>query len=265
MNDGKTPLRLGFDAVPDIYDRIRPHYPAALYDQLFTLLPARPVMVEVGPGTGQATADLLWRGAHVTAVEIGDGLASFLERKLGADRRLNIVRSSFEEAEIQRGAYDAVVSATAYHWVPAPARLEKPASILKSGGILAVIDTNQVASSADRGYFDRVQPIYEKYEEARDKHRPLPTAVEIVPEIYRELNASLLYQNVRLFRYPWDQRYTSRAYGDLLRSYSGSQAMPERQREALIDELCTVIDREYSGQITRPLVMTLTVAHKGDM
>ena len=41
--------------------------------------------------------------------------------------------------------------------------------------------------------------------------------------------------------------------------------MPERQREALIDELCTVIDREYSGQITRPLVMTLTVAHKGDM
>ena len=126
MNQSNDSLRLGFDAVPEIYDRIRPTYPSALYDDLFALLPPEPRIVEVGPGTGQATADLLKRGALVTAVEIGYELASFLVRKLGTDNRLKIIRSSFEDAPLSVSAYDAVVSATAYHWVQPPARLEKP-------------------------------------------------------------------------------------------------------------------------------------------
>ena len=187
-------------------------------------------------------------------------MASFLVRKLGADNRLRVIHSSFEDAPLSIGAYDAVVSATAYHWVKSPARLEKPAAILKPDGRLAVIDTIQVASSVDRGYFERVQPIYEKHGQAKEKHRQLPTAGDVVPDIFDELAASSLYDDVRLFRYPWDQRYTSREYADLLRSYSDSQSMPEEQREALIRELCAVIDREYGGSITRPLVITLTVA-----
>ena len=253
-------LRLGFDAVPEIYDRIRPTYPSALYDELFELLPPEPKIVEVGPGTGQATADLLKRGSVVTAVEIGYQMASFLERKLGADNRLKVIRSSFEDAPLSFSAYDAVVSATAYHWVKPPARLEKPAAILKPHGRLAVIDTNQVASPADRGYFERVQPIYEKHGQAREKPRQLPTAGDVVPEIFGELASSSQYEDVRFFRYPWDQRYTGRDYADLLRSYSGSQSMPEEEREALIRELCAIIDEEYGGSITRPLVITLTVA-----
>lgn len=255
-------MRLGFNAVPEIYDRIRPGYPAALYDTFFALLPVRPAIVEVGPGTGQATADLLRRGARVVAVEIGGDLAACLQRKLGANRGLEVVHASFEAAQLPHGAYDAVVSATAYHWIPAPTRLEKPIGVLKPNGILAVIDTNQVASAIDRGYFDRVQPIYEQYGQARGKHQQLLTADTVVPAIYKELRASSLYCGVQLFRYSWDQHYTSREYGDLLRSYSGSQAMPEAQREGLIHDLCTIIDQEYGGQITRPLVITLTVAHK---
>ena len=214
--------------------------------------------MEVGPATGQATADLLKRGAVVTAVEIAISLASFLERKLGADNRLKIIRSSFEDAPLSASAYDAVVSATAYHWVQPAVRLEKPAAILKPHGRLAVIDTNQVASPADRGYFERVRPIYEKHGQAGEKHRQLPTADDVVPHIYEELLASSHYDDVRFFRYPWDQRYTSCEYADLLRSYSGSQSMPEEQREDMIRELCAVIDQEYGGSITRPLVITLT-------
>jgi hypothetical protein len=51
--------RLSFNEVPDLYDEIRPTYPAELYDVLFAMLPSAPGIVEVGPGTGQATKDLL--------------------------------------------------------------------------------------------------------------------------------------------------------------------------------------------------------------
>ena len=101
MNQSSESLRLGFDAVPEIYDRIRPRYPSALYDELFALLPPEPRIVEVGPGTGQATADLLKRGAEVTAVEIGHDLASFLVRKLGANDRAHAVTIALQRGIIE--------------------------------------------------------------------------------------------------------------------------------------------------------------------
>ena len=71
-----TDPRLSFDAAVAIYDEIRPRYPEAMFDDLFRLLLPGPVVLEVGPGTGQATRDLLDRGAVVHAVEIGPAMAA---------------------------------------------------------------------------------------------------------------------------------------------------------------------------------------------
>lgn len=260
--DGQQPptsLRSGFDSVAEIYDRVRPGYPAGLYDDLFSLLPAEPAIVEVGPGTGQATVDLLKRASTVTAVELGERLSEFLRSKFRSDRRLRVLNDSFEDVVLPEAAFDAVVAATAYHWVSEPARLTKPAQILKPGGLLAIIDANQVASAADRGYFDRVQPIYDCYGQG-ELESDLPRGGDVVPAIFHELGSSALYAGPQLWRYPWDQHYSSRQYGDLVRSYSGSQAMPETEREAMIHDLCAVIDDEFGGTVTRPLVITLTTA-----
>ena len=76
--------RTSFNNVADIYHRIRPGYPPALFDDIFGLLPARPHVLEVGPGTGQATRDLLARGATVRAIEIGRGDIHLMTEALGA-------------------------------------------------------------------------------------------------------------------------------------------------------------------------------------
>jgi hypothetical protein len=78
--------RLSFNEVPDIHDEIRPTYPAALYDVLFEMLPLEPDIVEVGPGTGQATKGLLDRGASVAAIEIGPATAAKLRANVPTDR-----------------------------------------------------------------------------------------------------------------------------------------------------------------------------------
>ena len=63
MDDVDRSRRSSFDRAADIYHLIRPGYPAELFEELFALLPPKPRMLEVGPGTGQATRDLLARGA----------------------------------------------------------------------------------------------------------------------------------------------------------------------------------------------------------
>jgi hypothetical protein len=62
-------IGLSFNEAAEIYDEVRPSYPVELFDALFEALPPQPEIVEVGPGTGQATKDLLARGATVHAIE----------------------------------------------------------------------------------------------------------------------------------------------------------------------------------------------------
>ena len=102
-------IRLTFNRVADIYDRVRPSYPANMFDELFEMLPPQPTIVEVGPGTGQATKDLLARGAVVLAIEIGAAMATTLRSNLASDR-LRIGVGDFERCEIPPGETDAVFS-----------------------------------------------------------------------------------------------------------------------------------------------------------
>lgn len=255
--------RLGFDNVPEIYDRARPSYPAALFDSLldYAGAPSSGALraLEIGPGTGKATASLLERGIEVTAVEIGAQLAAFLRKKL-PDERLTVINAAYEDVTLEPMSYDLVVSATAFHWVDPAVRLRKSHGALRARGVIAIVGTNQIASEVDRGFFDYVLPIYLKYRP--DEKETGSQGEDVTPPEYEELRDSRRFGDVALHRYRWDQTYSTDAYADLVRSYANTQAMTPDASEALIADLCAVIDREYGGSVTRPLVITLTLARK---
>ena len=264
-NESKAAERIAFDNVPELYDRVRPAYPPALFDEMFRYLregidTPEPRALEIGPGTGKATAALLERGARVTAVEIGPEMSTFLRRKFASEERLDVINAAFEDAELAPDAHDLVTSFTAFHLVDPAARFVKSRAVLRPGGALAVVMTNQIASDADRGFFERTFPIYLKYR-PDEQHTQVP-GEDIVPVEYDEMLSSGLFDEVSLRRYRWDQTYPTAAYADLVRSYAGTQMMEPGPREALIADLCEVIDREYGGSVTRPLVMTLTMGRK---
>jgi hypothetical protein len=104
--------RKSFDSAAEAYHEIRPNYPWRMFDDLFGLLPTRPRILEVGPGTGQATRDLLDRGGIVHAIEIGPALAAKL-REVLPSRELTITVGDFEHVTVPLNSMDAVFSATA--------------------------------------------------------------------------------------------------------------------------------------------------------
>ena len=255
---------LGFDNVPEIYDRVRPGYPPELFDALFSYLGRDHDLraVEIGPGTGKATRPLLDHGIAVTAVEPGGQLAAFLNQKLGGDfPRLDVVVAKFEEAELEAGAFDLVLAATSFHWLDKETKFQRCHDLLREGGTLAVAHTNQIDSTADGGFFAAVQPVYDRHQDNDPGYAP-PAEDELVPPDHGGLVASGLFDDVTLHKYRWDQRYTSREYADLMRSYSGTQAMEPPQQEAMIGDVCVLIDSEFGGAITRPLVMTLSLGRR---
>ncbi len=252
-----------FDGVAEAYDRVRPSYPEALFADLWAYagVGEEPEVLELGAGTGKATASLLAGGARVTAVELGTTLAKFLAAKFEGDPALRVVNEAFEDAELPAAHFHIVLAATAFHWLDPDTRLSRTRMLLRPGGVLAVIDTNQVASTADRDFFERCTPIYRRFypgEEVAPLRGP-----EIVPDAFAEVAGSELFEEVRLWRYPWDQRYSTAEYADLVRSYSNTQSLGEDRGEALVAELSALVEAEFDGYVVRPLVITLVAARRG--
>jgi len=256
-----TDLRLTFDEVPELYDQVRPQYPQEIFDHIFRQFQDPPHVIDVGPGTGQATNQLLKQASRVTAVEIGANLAKHLKTKYSESNKLDVVNSSIEEAELACNSFDLFFSACAYHWIKDQTGM--PARFLKSGGLVAIVDLVQVESETDQGYFKRVQEIYNHYSQTKPDKR-LPTAENLIPEIHKKFEADKRYNNLNLHKICWDQTYTASQYADLLRTYSGMITMPETDRENLITELTKVVTNEFNDQVTRPLVVALTTARLVD-
>jgi SAM-dependent methyltransferase len=251
-------IRLSFNEVVRVYDEIRPSYPAELFDALFQLLPSEPEIVEVGPGTGQATKDLLARGARVHAIEIGSAMAAKLRSNLPSDL-LRVSVGDFEDLCVATASADAVFSASAYHWIAPQAQTDRPASVLRSGGVIAIVDLIQVDSPLDLGFFTAAQPIYERYGQGH-AGPPAPARDCVDPAIRSALEDDGRFDRVTVRRYDWDQTYGPSDYRKLMLSYSGTQMMKDSDRVGLLDEMESFIERGFDGRITRPLVVTLTTA-----
>ena len=161
--------------------------------------------------------------------------------------------------DIVAGEADAVFSATAYHWISREAQTDRPAAILRPGGIVAIVDLIQVDSPDDGGFFAAAQPIYERYGEGHTGP-PAPTRESVDPPIRVGAGADRRFESVAVRRYDWNQTYSASDYRNLMLSYSGTQMMEESDRVGLLDDMESFIRNDFGGVVTRPLVVTLTTA-----
>ena len=96
-------LAQSFDTVAAQYAAARPGYPGELFDAVEEIS-GRPfagaTVLDVGAGTGIATALIRARGAHVTAVEPGAGMAAQLR---AGQPEVPIVRADGDALPSRRG------------------------------------------------------------------------------------------------------------------------------------------------------------------
>ena len=126
-----------FDTIAEDYDRVRPTYPPALVDRACAGLPDCARVLEVGCGTGKLTRELAHRGFRLDAVEPGPAMIEVARRSVGDTVTFRLGR--FEDVDLTAGAYDAVFSATAFHWVDPAVGWAKVARLLRPDGSFALL------------------------------------------------------------------------------------------------------------------------------
>jgi SAM-dependent methyltransferase len=259
---GRGELRGIFDEDAELYDRVRPGYPAALFAGLVErgdLGPDRRVL-EIGAGTGKATVPLAMTGCRVTAVELGANLAAVCSRNVASFANVDVVTAAFESWPLPRTRFDMVLSATAWHWLDPAVRIRKAAQALRAGGLLAVIETHHVAGEEEDPFFVDVQKCYEQHDPATEPGLRLPT-VDDIPRL-ADTDGSDWFAPASFRRYRWHETYSTGGYLDLLMTYSGHRALPATNRTRLLDCIAQLIDHRYGGQITKHYLTQLWLARR---
>ncbi|MEV6741788.1 class I SAM-dependent methyltransferase [Streptomyces sp. NPDC051104] len=253
-----------FDEDAELYDRARPGYPPELFDDLAELAGARPGsrVLEVGCGTGQATVPLAERGCRITAVEAGPHMAAVARRNLAGAPAVEVVTADFESWPLPEEPFDAVVSATAFHWIDPAVRMAKAADALRPGGALAVVRSQHVRGGTEE-FFVEVQRCYERFDPDTSPGLRPPAAADIDGTDHAEEVARSCRFGPTVFRrYERDLTYTTSDYLELLRTYSGHRALPEAARTGLLECVAGLIDGRYGGRVTKRYLIESGVSHR---
>lgn len=259
--DDRERRRCTFDEVAELYARGRPRYPDVVIDDVVELGGFGPGtrIVEIGCGTGQATASLAERGVDVTCVELGARLAEVARRELERYPHVRVVNADVERWKPEAAPYDGVAAFLAFHWVDPERRYAIATALLRPDGALAVASVHHVMPpGADPFYFD-VQEDYRAVGMAGDEPPPPP---EEIVGIAAEIDASGLFGPVAVRRREWEVVDTADAHVALIGTYSPNLLLPGEQRRELFDRIRRRIESRPGGTVRKSMLAVVQVARK---
>jgi SAM-dependent methyltransferase len=235
-----------FGKTAETYDQARPGYPQAVVEHLRSLVVATDA-VEVGAGTGKATVAFARDGLALTCLEPSPKMAAILD-----DRNLpgvKVVVTTLEDWDGEPQSADLIYAAQAWHWVDKASGFPKALSLLRPGGVLALLWNIPV---------DRYGP----HEKLYARHAPELLA-ERDERIQRRDDHDWCadmeeagFVTTERFTHIWSEELTADRYRALYSTYSDHMMLDEKARTAILDGL--VADVESSGG-------TLTVSYRTEV
>lgn len=245
--------RIHFDEIVENYDAVRPNYPKEIFEDIIKYCGINDTKkaIEIGAGTGKATAPFLNAGYEVTAVELGAHMVAFLSKKFNGHKNFHVINAAFEDATFAEGRYDLIYAATAFHWLNAEIACPKIYSLLKDGGTVALFRYNALPFDGDACY-EEIQSIYKKnyYSFYRPYSRPVgkvkedfKTAAEIVRAFGFEDLRSYGFIDVSMNFYDVSRTFDAEEYVSFLDTLSDHRSLPVSDKTALYSGVKDVIQR----------------------
>ena len=247
-----------FDAGARLYDMFRPGYPERLFEDLVLLsgIPAGGRILEIGPGTGQATLPLARRGFSILGLELGACMARVCRRNTQEFAGVEILNTAFENWEAEPDGFDLALAATAFHWIPAKLAFTRCARALKPDGSLALLWN--FVDIPDNRFYDDLRALYRRL--APHVHLSLPPELRIERQ-RKKIVSSGLFGPVTILRYPWQSEYTADRYIGLLKTMSDHAILAPKVRREVFHAIRELIDA-HGGSFIRPVIAVLFLAPK---
>lgn len=212
-------LKHVFDDNTEKYDRYRPTYPIALYQEIerYAEINQNTRILEIGFGTGQATNYFIDKGNDVTGIDIGLKLFAYTKQKYMNKPNLTLISGNFENYPFASDYYDLIYSATAFHWINPIIGYPKVLDLLKPNGVFAIFNNHPFVSRNNDLVHMAIQAVYQRYlttqkKVSEFKHTDLEKiSIQLTQYGFKDLQTNI-YQNTRIMR--------AKDYVSLLDTYS---------------------------------------------
>lgn len=243
------------------YERGRPGHAQEVYDVLRErcALGAGTKVLEIGPGTGQATRRLVELGADpLVGVEPDRALAAFLRERFGS--RIEVSGRTLEEAELEDD-FDLAVAASSFHWVDEEVGLATIHGALRPGGWIALWWTAFGDGNRPDPFRDATDRLMEDLprgpSEVKDRRPFAHDAGNRIAAIDRAGFADILPRRIEWW-HTWDTDGIQNLFG----SFSSFLSLDPDRRRALLDSIAEIAERDFGGRVTKPVVTALYTARK---
>lgn len=262
--DNEKPVRRreSFDLVAEEYDLYHSPYPPEVVDAVATLsrLHNGSGVLEIGCGTGQLSVPLAKLGVYLVAVELGPHLAALARQHLRPFPHTRVEVGSFETWPLPSQPFDAVVSASAFHWLDPAVRFAKSAAALRPGGYLGLLHVHHVRGGTP-GFFEDTQPYYVKWGLSDDPSFQ-PTTADEVPILYPELDQLSEFCAVERHHFEIPRSHATAAYIGWLKTDSLINGLDDTSRQGFLADIEHLMDSRYHGEVVRNYVYAVITAQR---
>jgi SAM-dependent methyltransferase len=225
-----------FGGAAEVYDRVRPGYPAAAVDWLAGTLGLGPgrTVVDLAAGTGKLSAPLMGTGARVIAVEPSEGMLAVLRRAAP-----EAVSGTAEAIPLPDSSADVVVVAQAFHWFANEDALAEIHRVLRPGGGLGLVWNRRDLTAPGHAALERALDPW-KGDTPRHRSGAWRAAIERSPRFEPLAEAEL----------PNDHELPPGGLVERAASTSFIAALPEETRREALAGL-----RAFEARAPKPIVL----------
>ncbi|MDE2486004.1 MAG: class I SAM-dependent methyltransferase [Alphaproteobacteria bacterium] len=253
--------RRAFGADATNYDTARPAYPDWVFETLRDEcgVGAATRAFEIGAGTGKATGPLLALGANpLLAIEPDPRLGEYLRRAFPTPA-LRVATQTFEDVELESGAFDLGLSATAFHWLHEGPALSKIARSLRAGGWWAALWNNFGDDAYPDTFHLATQGVLAGPASPREGQRGIPFGLDAAARI-AAIDATGAFERVLYHTSHWPLVLTADQTVALYATYSNVTALPNAAD--VLAELRRIAETEFAGGVTRNMTTILYLARR---
>ena len=239
------------------YHDARTGYPEDLYDRIFSRLPPKPEVLEIGAGTGLVTEELLRRDpGRLVVVEPDPALIDFMASRMD-DPRLDFIVSAFPDDPVE-GPFDLVACAAAFHWMePAPA-LARVRQLLARGGTWAVWWNSYRNAGQGDPLADAISPLLKGI--ALPPSDRIDGHYSLDEQLHRNLLLDAGFTDIEHHRYRTERLLSTAQVVKLFESYSYVRLLEPARRTSFLRSLASLVDRQFGGTAPNLILTSMYLA-----
>jgi SAM-dependent methyltransferase len=260
---GRNEGRRLFGLDPAAYDRARPGHAERVYELLVGRCELGPgtAVVEIGPGTGQATRRLLDLGAKLlVALEPDPALAAYLEETLGGRVELRV--ETLEDSELPAARFDLAVAASSFHWVEEELGLAKLFAALRPGGWIALWWTLFGEGGEPDAFIAATSPLLERLDASPTRGTPGRPAHALDAEARLGALWAAGFEAAEHETMRWNATWDTNGIRALYGTFSPiARLEPERKAE-ILDGIARIAEHDFGGRVERTLRTSVYTARR---